>query len=157
MKNKIIAGCWICSIIIAVLTTKIYFPNIKLKIVNSEIGPTQHQTNTANTDINNPADCQIAKDCANSDIKVVADTKGNKLYGRAYDDCKSADFMFEFEAQNTTRHIIQLGMGWNNKIGYFAHPGYLYQLDFAAIGCSFIIPKDKGSFGVEIVAQKAFK
>jgi hypothetical protein len=155
MKNKIIVISWIVSIIIAVIITKLYFPNIKLEIIDSYTEETQHQIPTNNIDINNPEDCRVAKNCANSDLKQEVRTEGNKLIGKVYDDCKSMDFYYEFKASLTARHIIQGGIGWAYDIGYYVRPGYLYQTDLIAFGGSFILPKDKKHFGFEIMGQKA--
>jgi hypothetical protein len=153
-RLKIIGITAIICIIGTFIITKLYFPNIKLQIINSHIGETQHQIPTNNIDVDNPADCMIAKNCANSDLKVVAETKGNKLYGKAFDDCKSIDFDYEFRATLSARHIIQGGYGFQYGIGSYGIIGYLYQFDFVAIGGNAIISKMNPGFN--IIMQKAF-
>jgi hypothetical protein len=149
---KIIGITAIICIIGTFIITKLYFPNIKLKIIDSHIGETQHQIPTNNINVNKPEDCQIAKNCANSDIKIEAHTKGNKLYGRAFDSCKSIDFDYEFRATLSTRHIIQGGYGFQYGIGSYGIIGYLYQFDFMAIGGNAIISKTNP--GINLLIQK---
>jgi hypothetical protein len=151
---KIIGITAIICIIGTFVITKLYFPKIELEIIDSHIGKTQHQIPTNNIDINKPEDCQTVKDCANSDIKVVAETKENKLYGRAFDSCKSVDFDYEFRATLSARHIIQGGYGFQYGIGSYGIIGYGYQFDFLAVIGNTII--NKTNPGVNIIVQKGF-
>ena len=155
-KLKIIGITAIICIVGTFIITKLYFPSVEFEITDSHVGETTHQIPTNNIDVNKPEDCIIAKNCANSDIKIKARIEKNKLLGRAYDLCKSVEFEYEFKGNLIPRYIIQIGAGWTYDIGYYIRPGYLYQFDFIAIGGSCILPKDKKHFGIEFMVQKAF-
>lgn len=155
MKNfKIIGITALISIIATTVIVKLYWPNVEFKIQYVHTGPTTHTTDTSHADINKPEDCQVVKDCANSPIKAKAEIKENKVIGRAYDDCKYADFEIALKAQSTDRYIIQFGMGWAIHKGYYFRPGFLYKthlLDIAIGGSVLLSQSDPGA---EIMIQK---
>jgi hypothetical protein len=159
MKSKIKIGviCGIICFFLGAFLTKIYWPNVEYKITDSSVGQTQHHVDTSTVDINNPEDCQKIADCANSDLNVEGHIEGNRLVGKAYDACKYVDFMFEFAAQNTKNHIFQFGLGYSIQNGYYLRPGYLYDLNFIAVGGSIIFPiSEYKNFAFEVMVQKAF-
>lgn len=147
----------ITGIGLGIYGTKKYWPTT-ITITDSSVGQTMHTVPT-NIDINNPEDCQKAKEYMESDIKVEGHMKDNILIGRAYDASKYVDFSFTFKAKPSYKYIFQFGMGYMIQHGYFVHPGMLYQTGFwnIAIGGSCILPiSDYKNFAAEIMVQKAF-
>lgn len=147
---------FIIGAVLATLIVKLYWPNVELDIQYVSTSPTTHTTDTSHTDINKPEDCQVAKDCANSPIKVKAEVKENKIVGKAYDDCKFADFEIAVKARSTDKYIFQFGAGWTLKNGYYLRPGFLYKTSLLdiAIGGSALL--NETNPGAEIMIQRAF-
>lgn len=151
-----IGGIWLLiGFGLATLFWKLYWPETELEKVDEKVEDTVYREEISTIDVNKPDDCEKLKKWIESPIKVETRVEDNKLYGTAFDDIKSADFMVEFRARNTRKHIFQLGFGWMYRTGYYVKPGYLYNLDFFAIGGSVLLPvKNHNNFGLEIMVQK---
>lgn len=141
---------------VCIYCVKKYWPSVEIGIKRPKISPTIYTIPVQDMDINKPGDCEIIKKCAVSKLNVKLEAKENKIFGRAWDDCKYIDFEFGLNARSTDRHIFQIGAGWIYDIGYYIRPGYLYRTCFwdIAIGGSILI--NKTNPGGEITFQKSF-
>lgn len=154
---KIGGICLLIGIGLSTLFWKWYWPETELEKIDEKVEDTVIHKDLSKIDINKPEDCETLKKYVESPIRVKTEVKGNKLFGTAYDDIKSADFMVEFRTRDMRKHIFQLGLGWLYRTGYYVRPGYLYNFDLFAIGGSVILPvTNYDNWAVEVMIQKRF-
>jgi hypothetical protein len=156
LRDKIKIGliCFIAGGIIFTIMVKSFWPTVKTEIEYISTGTTIHTTDTGSINVNNPGDCQIAKDCANSDIKVEAEVKDDIIFGTAGDDCKTTDFKIKLKIRQSFRHTFQVGYLYQMKIGQSIELSYFYNFNLFQIGGGLILNKDYP--GIKVSVQKSF-
>ena len=145
MYKKIIAGCWIASILATIYFVKFYWPNTEyISITKPHVGPT----------IVNKSEDKTCEDCRNSSLGMKAQVKENEVYGQIFDDCKSADFSFKIKTRPKKKHIfgIEYMFLYNRENLWGAY--YLYDMNLIQLGGGVLVAKN--NIGFSLKAQRAF-
>ncbi|MCP4648707.1 MAG: hypothetical protein GY853_01325 [PVC group bacterium] len=144
MNKRIVTILWPLTILLAVVLTKYYWPDVEtIEIVKTETSKTEYHVGD-----------NTYQECVESPLGVKGEIKENVLYGECYDDCKSMDFKFTLKSKSKIKHIIGLGYIFQHDIGNAYGIDYLYNFDLFQLGGGIILSKTNP--GINIKIQKGF-
>jgi hypothetical protein len=149
--------CFISGGLLALILVKKYWPTKEIEIVEKKVEKTVWKTKIKYVD-NKPEfseeNFETAVKCSESPIKVDTNIKDNVVSGKAYDDCKYADFKITLKAKETFKHTLQFGYLSQLKTGQSWEFSYLYNLSLFSLGIGVILNKNYP--GIKVIIQKSF-
>jgi len=148
-----LAGSLITGILSVYLVKK-YWPT-EIEIMDIHTDQTQYNKPEIITKPENtPANYDYFYKCTLSPIATEITIKDNIIYGRAFDDCKSAEFTVKLKPVQALKHTLQAAYIFQMDIGSSIEISYFYNLNLFSIGGGLILNKNYP--GIKISIQRSF-